>query len=129
MHATGLPRKKQGGRIAVNLINCTQCGQVTLKVEKQPYCVSCIQKKEQEILRCMVFLRKNEQATIDELSEGTGIPIKMIRKFIEEHRLSPSLFENIYYTCRMCKKDTKDGHICERCFRMLSKSSNGGRVD
>jgi hypothetical protein len=70
----------------------------------------------------MVFSRKNEHATIDELSEGTGIPIKNIRKFIEDRRVSPALFPNLYYTCRMCKKDTKDGSICERCLTILSKS-------
>ncbi|MDF2716404.1 MAG: flagellar protein, partial [Paenibacillus sp.] len=70
----------------MNLSNCPQCGKVYVK-NSYNMCPNCLREIEDQYRKCVEYLRKNRSCTLHELSEGTGVPVRMIIRFLREGRI------------------------------------------
>lgn len=107
----------------MDLANCPQCGKVYVK-NIYSLCPTCIKEIEGQYQKCADYLRKNRTCTMQELSEGTGVSVKQIIRFIREGRISTKDAPNVLMPCEVCGEPMKTGTICENCRSKLAKDVN-----
>jgi len=100
----------------MELANCASCGNVFAK-SMRDICRDCYMKEEEDFKTVYKFLtvRKNRQATILEIVDGTGVDEDLIIKFIKEKRLRASEFPNLSYPCNKCGNPILEGKLCGTC--------------
>lgn len=100
----------------MELANCASCGNVFAK-SMRDICRECYMKEEEDFKTVYKFLtvRKNRQATILEIVDGTGVDEDLIIKFIKEKRLRASEFPNLSYPCDKCGNPILEGKLCGTC--------------
>ncbi len=94
---------------------CQRCKKIFNYVTGQPVCASC--KKELEILFKDVrsFIRRNPQASIQEVADECKVDSKQIKQWIREERLSFTSDSAVGIECERCGKSIKTGRFCEEC--------------
>jgi len=105
----------------MNVGNCPRCGRLYV-INPREACPSCIKELDQQCLRCIEYLRENRMITIQELSEGTDVPVRQITKFIREGRISIVEAPNLSYECEVCGTPIRDHTMCDSCRKRLVKS-------
>ena len=102
------------------LANCSRCDALFVQAVRD-ICPKCYQEVEKEYELCAKFLRKRENrgATIHQVSEGTGVSVKQITRFIKEGRISVEGNPNLGYPCESCGTTIQKGSICPSCMRNL----------
>ena len=106
--------------MGINLGNCPRCGRLFAN-NFRDICPSCIKEIEEEYEKCLKFLREEKLATIQEVSEATGVSIRQITKFIKEGRISVANNPNMMYPCEVCGVLIRDGHMCDSCRTRLTR--------
>lgn len=98
------------------LNNCRICGGLFLKYHSD-YCIDCYIKVEQQYKCVADFLsEENRYATIEEVSEHTGVSLKRIENFIRDGRIFAEAYENLGYQCAQCGKVIKRQVLCKGCY-------------
>jgi flagellar operon protein (TIGR03826 family) len=106
--------------MGLNLANCPRCGRLFAN-NFRDICPSCIKEIEEEYEKCLKFLREEKLATIQDVSEGTGVSIRQITKFIKEGRISVANNPNMMYPCEVCGVLIRDGNMCDSCRTRLTR--------
>ncbi|QYR22105.1 flagellar protein [Paenibacillus sp. sptzw28] len=106
----------------MNIDNCPRCGKLYAK-NFRDVCPACIKEIDLEYSRCAEYLRKNKGATMQELSDETGVAVKLITKFIREGRISLVGAPNLGYPCEVCGIPIREGTMCESCRSRLIKET------
>ncbi|WP_117168758.1 TIGR03826 family flagellar region protein [Paraliobacillus sediminis] len=103
------------------LDNCSNCGNLYVKVSRN-VCPDCVKEEEKKFQTVYDFMKKriNRQATIPEITEGTGVEQELIIKFVKEQRLRSSQFPNLTYPCDKCGDQIQDGKLCTSCSEELT---------
>ena len=70
----------------MDLRNCPICGKLFVFMTRN-MCPDCIKKEDEEFDLVREYINEHAEATIDEVSEATGIPPSKILKFLKEGRL------------------------------------------
>lgn len=102
------------------LANCVRCEEVFVKTIRD-ICHSCYQKEEKDFETVYAFLRlrKNREATLQEIVEATGVEEDIIIKFIKDKRLRTSQFPKLAYPCEKCGISIVSGKLCATCSEKL----------
>ncbi|MGG3453248.1 TIGR03826 family flagellar region protein [Paenibacillus rhizolycopersici] len=104
----------------MNLANCPRCGRLFAN-NFRDICPSCIKEIEGEYEKCLKFLREEKMATIQDVSDGTGVSIRQITKFIKEGRISVANNPNMMYPCEVCGVLIREGNMCDSCRTRLTR--------
>lgn len=98
------------------LANCSSCGNVFAKTMRD-ICPECYRKEEEAFKKVYKFLslRKNREATMEEISEGTGVEEELIIKFLKQKRLRSSKYPKLSYPCERCGVAIVEGSVCAAC--------------
>ncbi|WP_345242334.1 TIGR03826 family flagellar region protein [Pontibacillus salipaludis] len=98
------------------LSNCTRCNALFVKNVKD-ICQDCYKEEEDQFDLVYKYVRKqkNRSATLDQVSNATGVERDLIMKFVKEQRLRTSMFPNLAYPCERCQTLITDGKICGEC--------------
>jgi len=111
----------------MELDNCPRCGKLFAKNFRE-VCPACIKIIDQEYQVCADYLRKNKGATINVLSDETGVTIKQITKFIREGRISLVGAPNMSYPCEACGTLIREGNLCLDCKTRLLSDVNKSKA-
>lgn len=104
----------------MTLGNCSRCGRVFASVQgSREICPVCVKEEEENYRKVFQFLSEKPSATAQEISDGTGIELKDIFRFVRENRLRLVRTEGL--TCESCGAPISQGKICERCRQKLSE--------
>ena len=98
------------------LCNCSRCGDLFVYRYKD-VCPRCLKKVEEDFEICVRYLRnkENRQATMNEMSEKTGVSVDQITEFIREKRLLIDQVPNLSFPCEGCGTLIRSGRLCESC--------------
>lgn len=112
----------------MNVRNCTRCGKVFLPVLGRRYCPECAEAEIAEFESVKEHLRKHPGASVLQVSEATGVPVKKIREYVKEGRLV-SASEDWNISCDRCGKPIARGRFCDDCAARLEMGfrSTGGK--
>jgi len=105
----------------MDLVNCARCGKLFPK-GISPICPECEKEEELIFQNLREFLSENEDCTIGELSESTGVSAKKILGYIREGRLEISKGMHGEIHCVMCGRPITKGHYCDKCLIKLNQN-------
>lgn len=112
----------------MNIANCPRCGRIFAKGIRD-VCANCVREIEKEYELCVEFLRENRGATINEVSEATGVSVRQITRFIREGRISFVDAPNLVYPCESCGKNIRQGNLCDDCRQRFMKQARKIQTD
>ena len=106
--------------------DCPRCGAFFNYNGLREVCASCAQKEEKLYEDVYRFLRRRENraATVEQISEQTGVTKDMLYDWVRRGRLQPALFPNLGYPCDRCGAITQSGKLCERCTGEIERDLN-----
>jgi flagellar operon protein (TIGR03826 family) len=105
----------------MNLRNCPQCGKLYVH-SLRSLCPECLKKDEENFDRVRDFIYTNPQASLEEVSEETGVSTKNILEYLKEGRLMlRSNNVNILLSCEVCDEPILSGKLCEKCSGKLKR--------
>lgn len=115
----------------MSLSNCPRCKRVFNKIAGVLICDACRQQDDEDFEYCYQFLRKTPNASINEVSEGTGVEASRIMEFYRTGRL---ISGDAGYPCEKCGGPTHRGAYCDKCANAMrnalsNPSSGSGRAD
>jgi flagellar operon protein (TIGR03826 family) len=102
------------------LSNCGRCGQLFNKVYKN-ICPSCIKNEEESLEKVRSYIKTNSKTDIDTVSNGTGVPSKLIIQFLREGRIDIAEGKQLVYPCYHCGKPIFTGKACAECTSMIEQ--------
>lgn len=108
----------------MRIVNCVRCKQA-FAMTKEPICPECIAKEEQEFELVKEYLDDNRGATMEDISEATGVSIKRIQKFLKDGRLEG--IEGSGLKCRKCGVPITKGTYCQKCAKKLQANLVGAQ--
>lgn len=113
--------------------NCKRCGKV-FNYNGSAVCATCTKQEQEDFEKVREYLFNHPNATTLQLSQDTGVDLKVISRFLKEGRLQSddiALGEDEELTCEKCGQTIKSGRFCEQCvqsmkneFKQATKSAN-----
>lgn len=113
-----------------NLCTCIYCNRMFIKTRNVPVCNSC---DDILISKIKEFLNEHKASTIKEISEGTGISVKVIKAYMQSGVLTEVLGDiNLCISCgeiigagsKYCASCLKKMKVLEEFNTFNSQSSN-----
>lgn len=99
----------------MNLKNCSQCGKLYVENSRH-LCPDCMILEEEDEHKIVEYLRDVvDRASIDEIHEATGVPIKVINRMIKQGRIITNNMVTITYPCEGCGTPITEGQYCPNC--------------
>lgn len=106
---------------------CARCGRMfTYLGYGHFYCPVCRENDAQDFTKVKEYIYEHGVASALEVSENTGISIKIIEQYLREGRLEIPENSPIFIKCEMCSVEIKSGRLCPSCATTLS---NAMRID
>lgn len=102
--------------------SCRACGKMFNYFSGVAICDDCKKKREEQFQEVKKFINDNRGATIDEITEETGVSQKLIRQWIKEERLVLSKDSPIVFHCEHCGAIIRTGRFCESCKTKLGNN-------
>ena len=114
--------------MSLNVINCNRCGKVCMRSVSE-LCQACLKDLENQYESCLNHLRDNRGISLQELSDGTEVPVKQIIRFIKEGRISIIQASSLSYPCEICHAPILEQSICPDCRKRLAKDYSDLKQD
>lgn len=101
--------------------NCRQCRRL-FSHPTSVICPQCKRQQERDFEKVRDYLRENKDAGIHEVSERTGVSIKVITKYLREGRLQAAgITTAMEVECENCGALISTGQLCDKCKASLQK--------
>ncbi|MGB9791651.1 MAG: MerR family transcriptional regulator [Thermacetogeniaceae bacterium] len=97
----------------MELRNCPECGKLFAYVSRN-LCPECIEKEEELFKKVESFLKEHGSATVQEISEATGVPESKVISFLRTGRLVASSGSPLL-ECERCGRPIATGRFCDAC--------------
>ena len=109
----------------MGIINCKKCGRIFAE-DGFDFCPICRNNEDEIFKKVKDYLYEYPGASIQQVSEETGVGTKKILKFLREGKLeikddSP----NLILDCERCGKPIKTGRFCDKCVVEMQKEFKG----
>ncbi len=111
----------------MNVRNCVRCGKIFLPTVGRPYCPDCADTEMALFESVKEYLKKHPGASVIQVSQATGVPVKKIREYVKEGRLF-SAGEDWNITCDRCGKAINRGRYCSDCAKKLETGLLSGKA-
>lgn len=99
----------------MKLANCSICGKAFLfRPGGRDCCLACVREEENNYCKIFEFFTVNPTATAKEISEATGIDLKVIYSYARENRLRFVKVDSDI-RCEACGEMIPCGKMCENC--------------
>ena len=99
----------------MNILKCRFCKKPFQSLGEK-MCVTCAKKMDEDFVLVRDYIYDNESASIDEVSEATGVPITNIMYLLKEGRLllnGPG--GEGAMNCEVCRRSINTGRMCGSC--------------
>lgn len=103
------------------LRNCVRCGNL-MDGRLGPLCLECRRNDAEAFDRVRAYLEEHPQANLGEVSEGTGVEVDQIRRFLREGRLELVGDPDALH-CERCGASIATGRLCSDCVRELEEAA------
>jgi len=109
---------------------CLKCGKLIPDNTIRDYCHICYEVYEKLFDKIRDYLDKYPNATAFEVSDFTGVDIKVIKNFVKEGRLIEIETDNVNISCKRCGKLllSKYHEYCPKCKADMLKDLNNART-
>ena len=108
---------------------CKECRRIFQYVSGPVLCNFCKKKDDEEFEKVRVFLRDYPGATMQEVSNVTGVKPGKIHRWLKEERLEVSEGSPVALNCEKCGIRIRSGRFCVDCSRSLAREMMQARSD
>lgn len=106
--------------------NCKQCGRIFQYNGMSKICSRCHKKDDDQYQVVKEYVYDNRGATINEISEETGVDEDRILRYIRAGKLEiVGEDSSILIQCERCGKGIRTGRFCDSCIEELRKGLTG----
>ena len=98
----------------MELVTCALCGNLFNTIDKK-ICPLCAKKEEEYFTTVKKFLKENPSLTFKRIVQDTGVPERLLRKWIKDGKLEIVNKEGIGIRCERCNKEILQGKYCVEC--------------
>ena len=101
--------------------NCKRCGKV-YNYNGSAVCATCVKEEQDDFEKVRDYLFAHPNSTTLQVSQDTGIDVKVISRFLKEGRLlsdDMALSEDEELKCEKCGQSIKTGRFCEQCVQSM----------
>ena len=99
---------------------CRNCGRLYNSLGRiTPFCPVCMKELEEKFNTCRQYIKEHQGANIQEVSENTGVSVKMIKQWVREERLSFVAGSSVGIECESCGANILTGRFCNKCKTQL----------
>ncbi len=95
--------------------SCKSCGRLFNYLQGQPICPACKKKLEEKFVEVRDYIRENDNATMQEISDATEVSVKQIKQWVREERLTFTKNSPVGIECESCGTMIRTGRFCEKC--------------
>lgn len=103
----------------MQFVKCRLCKKTFQSIGTQ-YCPECLKDLDEKYKPVRDFLYDHPNASIEEVSEGTEVPERIILYYLKEGRLSMTNASGLL-RCEQCGAAVSSGRFCERCRAKLEQ--------
>jgi hypothetical protein len=102
---------------------CVRCGRMFAYLGfGHYYCPLCKKQDEEEFTLVKEYIYDHGVAPALEVSDMTGVKLKVIEQYLREGRLEIPECSPIFIKCEKCKVDIRSGRLCQVCATTLSNA-------
>lgn len=101
--------------------NCKRCNRIFTYTGKV-ICPNCLEEEQKDFDKVREYLFGHLNSTTIEVSDATGVEIKVITRFLKEGRLESEnlkLAEDESLACEKCNRPIGSGRYCENCLKEM----------
>ena len=109
--------------------SCRGCGKLYNYLgPSTPACPACMAAMEEKFQICKEYIRDNPGVNIQTVAEETDTPVKMIKQWVREERLTFAEGSVVGIECEGCGASILTGRYCPACkFKMQQSFANASR--
>ena len=105
----------------MEMANCRRCRKLFARTS-DPICDDCKKADELQFEEVKKYLRDNPGATLAQISDATGMPMKKLMAYLREGRLEVASGELV---CRQCGVEISSGNFCNKCAAKMGQQLAG----
>ncbi|NLW47348.1 MAG: MerR family transcriptional regulator [Firmicutes bacterium] len=101
--------------------NCKRCGKI-YNYTGGAVCNNCLRQEQEDFEKIREYLFKNPNSSTADVSEATGVELKVISRFLKEGRIEADYIQmsgDSALACEKCGKPVKTGRFCEDCIKQM----------
>lgn len=87
------------------------------------YCSICKVQDNEDFSKVKEYIYENGVASAIEVSDHTGVSLKIIEQYLKEGRLEIPENSPIFIRCEMCSVDIRSGRLCRECASRLNHAT------
>jgi len=99
----------------MDIRNCKGCNRLYQHIGGPTLCPACREELENKFQEVKEYIYNNKGASINDVSEATGVSTRQIKQWIREDRLVLSEATADGITCEQCGIPICSGRFCEKC--------------
>ncbi|MDD5949276.1 MAG: flagellar protein [Lachnospiraceae bacterium] len=105
----------------MDIRNCQICGSMFQYVGNKicPNCAKALENKLQEVKQ---YIDEHDRVTVMQVSEELDVPVKQIRRWIQEDRLMFAPGVDTGLVCNKCGMPIESGNMCAKCKESLKNA-------
>ena len=94
---------------------CRSCGRLFNYLSGMPICPACKKRLEEKFVEVKEYIRENDTATVQQISEDNDVSVKQIKQWIREERLTFTDKSPVGIECEKCGAMIRTGRFCAKC--------------
>lgn len=104
---------------------CKMCGKLYNHIGGQvPLCPACSKSLDEKFAQVKKYVYDNPHASIQQVAAENEVPVKQIKQWVKEERLSFSSDSEIGVECEVCGAMIKTGRFCNECKAKMQNQLN-----
>ncbi|MBE5934969.1 MAG: hypothetical protein E7262_04175 [Lachnospiraceae bacterium] len=107
----------------MELVACVLCGSLFQTYDKK-ICPRCAQKEEEYYQIVKKTIRENPGKRFKDIVEETGVPERLMRRWLQNGRLEINTKESFGLRCERCNKEILQGRYCVDCRQIMQNGLN-----
>ena len=107
----------------MELLTCVLCGRLFESYNKK-ICPKCTEKEEEYYQLVKKTIRENPSMTFKTIIEETGVPERLMRRWLQDGRLEVNSKESFGLKCERCNKEILQGKYCVDCRQFMQNGLN-----
>lgn len=109
----------------MELLTCALCGRLfeTYNAIKK-ICPKCSEKEEEYYKEVKTLIREQPGLTFKDIIAETGVPERLMRRWLQDGRLEINTRESYGLKCERCRKEILQGKYCVDCRQIMQNGLN-----
>jgi hypothetical protein len=109
----------------MELLTCALCGRLFETYNSiKKICPKCAEKEEEYYKEVKTLIREQPGLTFKDIIAETGVPERLMRRWLQDGRLEINTRESYGLKCERCRKEILQGKYCVDCRQIMQNGLN-----